>query len=221
MVRPLRSFARLVALVLAAGLVYLLVTAVQVWAAAGRDGARPAEAIVVLGAAQYDGTPSPALRQRLDHAAALYAADLAPVVVVTGGKQPGDRVTEARVSDAYLQRQGVPPSALRLEVQGRSSWESLAATRRILAEEGIDDVVLVSDPLHSYRIAAIARETGMRASVSPSAGTPSLSPTTVRRLLREATAVAVGRVLGHRRLTNLGERLVVAAPLERLPRRTA
>src|SRR5947209_538088 len=107
--------------------VYVAVVFVQVWQASRVDDRRPGQAIVVLGAEQDDGRPSPVLAARLDHALLLWHAHVAPVIVVTGGKQPGDRFTEAEASAAYLHARGVPQAALLREVQGRSSWESLQA----------------------------------------------------------------------------------------------
>lgn len=181
-------------------------TAAQVWAAARSEQAAPAQAIVVLGAAQYDGDPSPALRGRLTHAAALYQRGIAPILVVTGGRQPGDRFTEATASARYLHEQGVPESALRREVSGRSTYESLAATARFLRPEGIAEVVLVSDPYHSLRLRHIADEVGLKPAVSPArADVEAL--TAGRRILRETFAVALGRIIGYRRLAVLEQRL--------------
>lgn len=181
-------------------------TFLQVWHASLQDEPRPAQAVIVLGAAQYNGRPSPVLRARLDRAAALYRDGLAPVVVVTGGQRPGDRFTEAGAGQRYLVAHGVPADALRLEVHGRNSWESLAATQRFLAKEGISEVLLVSDAYHSFRVAETARELGLRPHVVPShpGGAPA------RELWRETLAVGVGRVIGYRRLTNL-DRAIEAA----------
>jgi uncharacterized SAM-binding protein YcdF (DUF218 family) len=200
--RVLRWGVRLGLVVGAAGFVYLVVTFVQVWSASRHDGARPAQAIIVLGAAQYDGRPSPVLAGRLDHAAELYADGIAPIVVVTGGRQPGDRFTEAAASANYLTEHGVPADAIEREVQGESSWESLAAASRFLRADGITDVVLVSDPYHALRIAGIADELHLDAVVSP-ADTPS----SFGSLLRETAAVAVGRIIGYDRLVRLDERV--------------
>ena len=193
---------RLVAAVLLGLTIYLGITLVQVWAKAGQDDRGAADAIVVLGAAQYDGRPSPALRARLDHAVALYEDDLAPVVWVTGGRQPGDRFSEASASSRYLIRQGVPDTAVQLEVQGGSTYESLAAAARYLKDRGQRNVLLVSDPWHAYRIAETAREVGLHPRVSP-AGGAEVSENGLRRLTRETGAVALGRLIGYRRLTNL------------------
>lgn len=203
----MRLAARVVGVLVAVGVLYLGITAAQVWWASTRDGARPAGAIVVLGAAQYDGRPSPVLAARLDHALDLWRSGLAPVIVVTGGRQPGDRFTEAGAAYRYLRAAGVPDEALRLETGGHSSWESLAATVRFLRAEGIRDLLLVSDPAHAYRIADIAAELGVEAAVSPTPYLETSAATTVRSLARETLAVAAGRIIGYRRLLNLDARL--------------
>ena len=194
-----RLLGRLAVVGVVAGLLYVGVTFVQVWDAAGDDGARPADAIVVLGAAQYDGRPSPALAGRLDHALTLWHRGLAPYVVVTGGKQPGDRFTEATAAANYLLARGVPDDRILREVDGSSSWESLAAAARILRNRGLDSVVLVSDPYHAFRLAGIADELGLDAAVSPNPDGGS----SFRSLARETAAVAVGRIVGYRRLVGL------------------
>ena len=185
----------IVASVLGVAVLYVGVTFVQVWQASRSDGARPADAIVVLGAAQYDGNASPALKNRLDHALELYDDGLAPLVVVTGGRQEGDRFTEATVGYNYLRDHGVPDDAIRKEVQGHTTYESLAATARFLRTEDIDDVILVSGPATAKRLAGISGDVGLDAAISPSDGTPSL-----RSLLKETGAVSVGRLIGYRRL---------------------
>ena len=188
------------AAVVVAGLIYLAVTFVQVWQAAGRDEARDVQAIVVLGAAQYDGRPSPVLRARLEHAADLYERGLAERVVVTGGKQTGDRVTEATAAAEYLTRKGVPERSILREVQGRSSWQQLAAAATFLKNQGITRVLLVSDGFHSARIAAIADELGLEAFTSPAPGSPISGLEELPYLGRETLAVAAGRILGYRRV---------------------
>jgi uncharacterized SAM-binding protein YcdF (DUF218 family) len=194
---------RLAAGALAVLLLYLGVTFVQVWRAARRDEARRADAIVVFGAAQYDGKPSPVLRARLDHARELYRRRLAGVIVVTGGRQRGDRFTEAAAAAGYLGRGGVPESDILREVHGRNSWESLASAANELKKRGRDQVVLVSDPFHSARIAAMAEELGLEAAVSPTRSSPISGPKEATYLVRESLAVAAGRVVGFRRLVGV------------------
>jgi uncharacterized SAM-binding protein YcdF (DUF218 family) len=188
--------------VLAAGLAYLAVTFVQVWLASRRDGARSADAIVVLGAAQYDCAPSPVLEQRLDHTLDLYRDGVAGRIVVTGGRRSGDRCTEARSSAEYLMAEGVPEADLLREDNGTNSWESLAAASRILRDEGLTRVVLVTDGYHALRVQAIAGELGLDATVSPSHRGGS-----VRDLIEETGAVAVGRVVGFGRLVDLDDQV--------------
>jgi uncharacterized SAM-binding protein YcdF (DUF218 family) len=189
---------RIALAVAAAVVVYLLVTLAQVVLASRRDGAATADAVVVLGAAQYDCRPSPVLEQRLDHARDLYDEGVAPTIVVTGGKREGDRCTEAQASADYLRADGVPDEDLLLEVQGRNSWESLAAAALILRDRDLTDVVLVTDGYHALRVQAIAEDLGLNASVSPSHRGGS-----VPEYVRETAAVAVGRLIGFDRLVDL------------------
>ncbi|HUQ40235.1 MAG TPA: YdcF family protein [Acidimicrobiales bacterium] len=186
--------------VLALLLMYLLVTGVTVWRSSRRDEARRVEAIVVFGAAQYNGRPSPVLTARLDHAIDLYRRGFADSVVVTGGKKEGDRFTEATASAGYLARRKVPDSAILREVSGTNSWQSLAATAAFLKRRGITRVLLVSDPFHSARIAAMASELGLEAYTSPTATSPIAGAEELPYLAKETVAVAVGRVIGFRRL---------------------
>lgn len=180
-------------------IIYVGVTFVQVWWASRQDGATAADAIIVMGAAQYDGRPSPVFEQRLDHAADLWDDGLAPVVVVTGGKQEGDRVTQGRAGYDYLRAKGLPDEALRVEVDGTNTYEELSASARILRNEELgDSVLLVTDPYHAMRVEGIAEEVGLDASVSPTEGSASLS-----ELARETAGVSLGRVIGYRRLSNL------------------
>lgn len=196
---------RVIAFVLVAATAYVGVTFAQVWHASLQDGARDADALIVLGAAQYDGRPSPALRARLDHAAELYERGHAPIVWVTGGNKPGDRFTEGFSGYEYLLSRGLPEAALRLENQGDSSWESLAATGRYLREESKTDVLLVSHPYHAYRLSGIAGELGLSAAVSPVPNETANTRSTLRALGRETAAVSLGRLIGYRRLTGLGD----------------
>lgn len=196
---------RIVGALLGLLVLYLAVTFVQVWWASRQDGAVDAQAIVVLGAAQYNGQPSPVYEARLDHAADLYEEGLADVIVTTGGQQEGDDTNEANAGAAYLMAEGVPESALRLEVDGRNSWESLSASARFLGDEGIDDVILVSDPYHSFRLSQIAGELGLEAHVSPTETSPQSGASELRSMARETVAVAVGRIISYRRLMNVDD----------------
>lgn len=201
---------RVVAWALVAILAYIALTFAQVAITAARDQAQPADAILVLGAAQYNGQPSPVFAARLDHAARLYAEGLAPIVVVTGGRQDGDAQSEANAADAYLQANGVPASALRLEVNGRTTYESIAASARFLTDEEVRDVILVSDGWHLERSAAIAADVGLVPHPSPAVDSPYTTGSALQQMLRETTGLAVGRLIGFRRLDNLSTTLVAS-----------
>jgi uncharacterized SAM-binding protein YcdF (DUF218 family) len=201
-----RRLCTVLVLVLVGMLGYGAVTFGQVWWAAGGDSREPTQAIVVLGAAQYDGEPSPVLARRLDHAHELWQADVAPTIVVTGGKQQGDRFTEARASYEYLRDLGVPDGAILREEDGTNTWEQLAAAARFLRARDITGVVLVSDDYHSFRLDAIAGELGLDAQISPvGSGLSALGE--LKALLRETAAVALGRIVGYRRLVNLDDKV--------------
>ena len=138
-----------------------------------RDEQRHAGAIVVLGAAQYDGRPSGVFAARIDHAVRLYFAGVADRLVVTGGRQPGDRTTEAAVARTYAIARGVPEDAILAEDEGRSTLESLTSVAEILRENGIRDAVFVSDRTHMLRVLRIARDLGLTAYGSPTTTSPS------------------------------------------------
>ncbi|MEN9790717.1 MAG: hypothetical protein RLZZ63_375 [Gemmatimonadota bacterium] len=137
-----------------------------------RDRAAPADAIVVLGAAQYSGKPSPVLQARLDQALALYRRGLAPRVILTGGTAPGDRTSEAAVGRSYLRRAGVPATAMLMESEGRTTRTSLTAVAAFAGPLEIRRVILVSDPFHLLRARTIARRLGFEALTSPAQRLP-------------------------------------------------
>lgn len=139
----------------------------------GRQDQRlPADAIVVLGAAHYNGKPTAVLRARLDHAAELQGEGLAPVVIVTGGMAEGDRVSEATVSQRYLVGLGVPAAAVVVLPVGRNSRESMASAAEWLRDQDLRRIILVSDPFHMARLLAEARGFGLEAAVSPTRSSP-------------------------------------------------
>ncbi|MCX7620156.1 MAG: YdcF family protein [Acidimicrobiales bacterium] len=194
----IRRLVKIAGALLALLVLYVAVTFTQVWWASRQDAPRSASAIVVLGAAQWDGRPSPVLAQRLEHAADLYARGLAQLVIVTGGKQAGDRITQGMAGFQYLRGKGVPESALKVEVDGVDTYTELSASALIVGNAGLPpEVILVSDPYHMFRAQAIAREVGLRASPSPTD-----TSSTFAQLARETAAVAVGRIVSFRRLSN-------------------
>jgi len=179
---------------------YYVVSLLQVWSTGKSDQGRPVDAIVVLGAAQYDGEPSPQLAARLDHVAELWPRELAPVVVTTGGGRPGDRFTEAQASASYLAERGVPESAILLENAGSTTFESMENVAAELEQRGLDRVLIVTDPYHALRSRLIAEEAGLEAYVSPTTTSVVTGGTALKRELREAGGVMLGRVIGFDRL---------------------
>jgi vancomycin permeability regulator SanA len=183
---------------------YCLASFVDVWVTSrshyeNGSGVEAVRAAIVLGAAQYNGEPSPVLQARLDQAAALYESGEVDLVVVTGGGQEADVTTEAKSGYDYLREtSGIPDASLRLEVQGSSTYESLAATARFLRRDDVVEVVLVTDRYHAKRALLTAREVGLLPQLALTPQTPSF-----RRLAREAGAVAIGRLISFRRLDQL------------------
>ena len=175
-------------------------TAVRIWQQGALDERRPVEAIIVMGAAQYNGVPSPVYQARLDHAIALFRDGVAPMLVVTGGKAEGDRTTEAAAGRAYAIGRGVPDAAILFEDRGRTTRESLAAGGALLRAAGVSTVVVVSDRTHMLRSLRIATDEALTAWGSPSATSPTdVDP--VRRLdatVRELAALAVYFIEGGR-----------------------
>tara|TARA_Y100000768_G_scaffold382264_1_gene362293 strand:- start:33 stop:701 length:669 start_codon:yes stop_codon:yes gene_type:complete len=177
------------------------VTFFQVWFQSMRDEVKSADAIVVLGAAQWDGVPSPVLKARLDHALDLYEKEVAPYIVTTGSKQKGDRYTEAYTGLTYLLERGIPENKIIVIVDGSNTYQSLSATSSAIQSVGLgSEVVLVSDPYHALRAKEIAREVGLDPSFSPTELDSSFG-----QLARETLGTSIGRIIGFRRASTLSE----------------
>ena len=144
--------------------------AVVIWGS--RDRAREADAIVVLGAAQYVGRPSPVLKARLDHAITLWSRGLAPLLIVTGGMGSGDTTSEGAVSRLYAMRHGVPDSAILVEGQGRTTQESLETVADMMEARRLERAILVSDPFHMLRLSILAGSLGLVPYTSPTPTSP-------------------------------------------------
>ena len=171
--RPRRSLPVRVALALCGLLLFGWIAslgAVLFWER--HDQTRHASAIVVLGAAQYSGRPSPVLKARLDHAIELWHRGLAPTLIVTGGRGAGDTTSEAAVSQRYAQQHGVPGRAILLETRGRTTSQSMDGVAELLGTHTRRDVLLVSDPFHMFRVMILARIHGLKPYASPTRTSP-------------------------------------------------
>lgn len=159
---------------------------------AHRDEARPAGAIVVFGAAEYNGRPSPVLRDRLEHALALYRRGLAPLIITTGGAGGEWRFTEAGVGRNYLLARGVPPAAVLADRGGYSTPDSVARVAALLHARGLRAVIAVSDGYHIYRLQRLLAARGIVAYGSPRPG-PESGWRFDWRLCRQVVALALWR----------------------------
>ena len=198
--------ARVVGLLVAISSLYGSINLAQVWWVGRSDQATAVDAIVVLGVAQYDGRPSPQLQARLDHALALLLEGAAPLVITTGGNQPGDRFTEAETSANYLIKGlGIEYQAVEIlqENSGSTTRESLIGVRDIMQSRGLHSVLIVTDPYHSLRSRLIAQDLGLVAYVSPTRTSPLQGASAVSRHVREALGVAVAHLIGFSNLERL------------------
>ena len=199
-------FARVVGLLVAISSVYGSINLAQVWWVGRSDQATAVDAIVVLGVAQYDGRPSPQLQARLDHALTLLLEGASPLVITTGGNQPGDRFTEAETSANYLIKGlGIDYQAVEIlqENNGSTTRESLIGVRDIMQSRGLHSVLIVTDPYHSLRSRLIAQDLGLVAYVSPTRTSPLQGASAVSRHVREALGVAVAHLIGFSNLERL------------------
>lgn len=194
-------FRDLVAVVVIGGVAIAAVACVaayRVWQQGQVDDRRHADAIVVMGAAQYDGRPSPLFAARIDHAIELYRAGVASRLVMTGGKAIGDRTTEAASALQYAVSHGVPPEAILVEDQSRTTLESIHAVGGILRAHGLSDAVFVSDRPHMLRVLRMAADDRIVAWGSPTQTSPIEHDLTGRvdATLHELGALAVYFLLG-------------------------
>src|SRR5918996_1206268 len=183
---------RLLAALLFAAIAYVGWVGFQVWRQSHQDENHSADAIVVLGAAQYNGTPSPIFKARLDQAAYLYEQGFSRTVIVTGGKRAGDQFTESEAGELYLVERGVPSRNIINENNGRTSYESLQNVWGIAQARQIGSVMLVSDPMHSERIKRIAIDLGFTDVYTSPASYISLNrsrATKARELTREVASI--------------------------------
>ncbi len=185
------------ALVLACVLLVAATTA-AIWWTARQDDRSAADAIVVLGSAQYNGVPSSIFEARLEHALALYEAGVAPVVVTVGGKADGDTTTEAEAGRDYLATAGIPEDSLLAVPEGTDTLQSMRVAGTAFADRGWTTAVLVTDPWPAMRAERMAEDSGLEATSSPTRQGPAVQTrgTQVRYILRETAAYLLYRVTG-------------------------
>jgi uncharacterized SAM-binding protein YcdF (DUF218 family) len=203
LIRPVRWALRLAALVVFGIAVYFSVSLVQVWLTSLEYAPQKADAIVVMGAAQYDGVPSPDLQARLDEALALYQKGDAPLIVVTGSKEKGDVYTEAEAGARYLEANGVPAHAI-VQAGGNDSWSNLTDAASKLKGRGVDSVLVVTDPFHEDRSMAIASTLGFQPYPTPTHTSPITGLSTMPYFLKEGLGIGLGRIIGFQNLHALG-----------------
>lgn len=171
-------------------------TAFRVWQVARIDDRQPVDAVVVLGAAQYDGEPSSIFAARLRHAEALYEDGIAPRIVTTGGSRDGDAYTEAEAGRRYLIDRGVPAGDVVAVGEGSDTLGSLQAVADRAARDGWASALIVSDPWHSIRARQMARDSGLEAWTSPTRSGPVVQTreTQLRYIVRETAALLYYRL---------------------------
>ena len=192
--------ALLLLLVLAILVAPVVASAVAVWRAAHTDEASTvdhADAILVLGAAQYGGEPSPVFRGRLDHGALLYERGFADHIIVLGAGQQGDATTEAQAGTEYLVEQGIPGDDITPSPRGSTTQESIEAAARLMRGRELDSAFLVSDPWHNLRIRRMARDEGIDGYVSATWHSAAVSQSKrLQGYARETFAYLYYRVFG-------------------------
>lgn len=189
----MRRFVKIFVIVVIVIVAYPAWLGFRIWSQSHDDEVHSADAIVVLGAAQYNGTPSPVFKARLDHALYLYQQGLSHTIITTGGKQPGDNYTESEAGQRYLEQQGVAPDRLLGEDTGKTTWQSLSNVSAIAQEQGIHSLLLVSDPLHSERLKIMAHDLGFNAAYTSWASYEALPRSRLTKL--KELAYEVGSLL--------------------------
>ena len=196
----MKRVAQLLALVLCVGSLYVGLTVFEVWRVGRTQSTTQVDAIVVMGAAQYDGVPSPLLKARLMRAFELWEQKVAPRIVLTGGNKPGDRFTEASASAIFLRQQGVPQEDLLQESLSRSTYEALRNVRNLVTTDsnfaGMKRIVIVTDPYHELRSRLTAQEMNFEATTSSSSNSPIAGNSAFKKHVKEGVGIALARVIG-------------------------
>ena len=196
----MKRAAQLLAMLMGVGSLYIGLTVFEVWRVGHTQSTSQVDAIVVMGAAQYDGVPSPLLKARLMHALDLWKQNVAPRIVLTGGNKPGDRFTEASASAIFLRQQGVPQEDLLQESASRSTYEALRNVRDLVRNDsnfaGIERIVIVTDPYHELRARLTAEEWGFDATTSSTQNSPIAGNSAFKKHVKEGVGIALARVIG-------------------------
>jgi len=195
---PIRFARRLLALALILFVAFPLWSTIRIWWNGTHARPEYSDAIVVLGAAQFDGRPSAVLEARLQRAIKVYGAHLATHIVTVGAGAPGDRTTEAEASKRWLIANGIPAEAIFAVPRGRDTWKSLEAAQQVLRAHAWSRVVIVTDSWHCLRAETMARDQGMKPSCAPATRGPARAsaPGAIRYLIRETGAYLAYVTLG-------------------------
>jgi uncharacterized SAM-binding protein YcdF (DUF218 family) len=196
---PLRLALRIISLLLTALIVYFAVSLVQVWLTSRQYDPHTADAIMVMGAAQYNGVPSPDLAARLNEALKLFDNKDANLIVLTGGKEKGDVYTESEAGTTYLHARGVPLSDI-LQAGGNTTYQNVADAAPQLLARHATTVLVTTDPFHEDRSMAISSSLGLIPSPTPTQTSPIKGWSTVPYFLKEAVGVGLGRIIGFNHL---------------------
>jgi uncharacterized SAM-binding protein YcdF (DUF218 family) len=173
---------------------YIAWTALHIRRQSTRDEARPADVILIMGAAEYRGKPSPVLKARLDHGLDLFLGKMAPRILTTGGAGGDPVFTEGEVGRDYLIRRGVPSEAILVEDEGESTVHSTAAAAEIMRRMGLKSCIVVSDGYHIYRAKRMLESRGLRVFGSPRPQPPQDTPRDWWLYLRQAVGYALWSV---------------------------
>jgi uncharacterized SAM-binding protein YcdF (DUF218 family) len=199
---PIRLAFRILCLFVSLVVLYFAVTLVQVWLTSRHYDPRAAGSIIVMGAAQYNGLPSPDLKARLDEARLLFRQRFARLIVVTGNKEKGDRYTESEAGARYLEQLGVPRADVR-QAGGVDSYQNLQDAAPYAKGRDGGTTLIVTDPFHEYRSMAIATDVGLKPFPTPTRTSPITGWSTVPYFLKETVGAGLGRVIGYQHLSQL------------------
>jgi uncharacterized SAM-binding protein YcdF (DUF218 family) len=198
---PLKLILRIISALITIVIFYFAITFVQIWMTGHEHSTRHAQAILVFGTTEDNGTPSPELRARLNQALVLWHKNRAPWIAVTGGKRPGDQFTEAGVSASYLESKGVPASKI-LVGAGTNTWQNVATVVSELTSHHISTVLTVTDPFHEDRAMAISSSQGLTPYPSPVRNSPTVKHSLWKYYAKETFEVGVGRIIGYGRFSS-------------------